>query len=106
MPTLKKYPTELKERAVRIVIEARGGPGGDRGAGACIGQQLGILSDTLRGWVQRSEVDSGTRPGTTTNDVARLAELDREVKELRRANAILRSAAAFFAVELDRPHNR
>jgi len=106
MPVMKKYPTELKERAVRLVIEARGGPGGDRGAYSRIGQQLGIPSDTLRGWAQRSEVDSGTRPGTTTDDVARLAELERENRELRRANAILRSASAFFAAELDRPHNR
>ncbi|WP_343924666.1 transposase [Rhodoglobus aureus] len=103
---MKKYPTELKERAVRLVIEARGGPGGDRGACSRIGQQLGIPPDTLRGWVQRSEIDSGTRPGTTTDDAARLIELERENRELRRANAILRSASAFFAAELDRPHNR
>ncbi|GAA1216920.1 transposase [Rhodoglobus aureus] len=106
MPVMKKYPTELKERAVRLVIEARGGPGGDRGACSRIGQQLGIPPDTLRGWVQRSEIDSGTRPGTTTDDAARLIELERENRELRRANAILRSASAFFAAELDRPHNR
>jgi len=106
MPALKKYPTELKERAVRLVTEASGGPGGDRGACSRIGQQLGIPSDTLRGWVQRSEIDSGTRPGTTTDDAARLIELERENRELRRANAILRSASAFFAAELDRPHNR
>lgn len=106
MPALKKYPTELKERAVRLVTEARGGPGGDRGACSRIGQQLDIPSDTLRGWVQRSEIDSGTRPGTTTDYAARLIELERENRELRRANAILRSASAFFAAELDRPHNR
>ena len=98
MPALKKYPPELKERAVRLVFEARGGPGGDRGACTRIGQQLGIPSDTLRGW--------GTRPGTTTDEAARLVELEKENRELRRANAILRSASAFFAAELDRPHNR
>ena len=103
---MKKYPPELKERAVRLVVEARGGPGGDRGACSRIGQQLGNPSDTLRGWVARCEIDEGRRPGTTTDDATRLAELEREVKELRRANAILRSASAFFAAELDRPHSR
>ena len=106
MPALKKYPPELKERAVRLVAEARGGPGGDRGACTRIGQQLGIPADTLRGWVTRAEIDSGARPGTTTDDAARLTELERENRELRRANAILRSASAFFAAERGRPHNR
>ena len=63
-------------------------------------------ADTLRGWVQRAEVDGGLRPGTTTGDATRLTELERENLELRRANAILRSASAFFAAELDRPQSR
>lgn len=71
MPALKKYPPELKARAVRLVVEARGGSGGDRGACTRIGQRLGIPSDTLRGWVQRAEIDSGVRPGTTTDDCRR-----------------------------------
>lgn len=106
MPAMKKYPSELKERAVRLVLDARDETGGRRGACTRVGQQLGIPADTLRGWVQRSEVDAGTRPGTTTEDAARLADLEREVRELRRANAILRSASAFFAAELDRPQHR
>ena len=106
MPAVKKYPPELKARAVRLVIEARGDPGGDRSACTRIGGQLGIPSDTLRGWVQRAEIDTGVRPGTTTDDAARLVELERENRELRRANAILKSASAFFAAELDRPQNR
>ena len=76
------------------------------GALARIGQQPGINAETSRNWVRQAEVDEGYRPGTTTDDAQRLAELEREVRELRRANAILRSASAFFAAELDRPHNR
>lgn len=106
MPALKKYPPELKERAVRLVLDARDQDGGRRGACSRIGQQLGIPADTLRGWVQRAEVDQGLRPGTTTDDATRLAELERENRELRRANAILKSASAFFAAELDRPSSR
>jgi transposase len=68
-----------------------------------IGEQLGINPETLRGWVKQAEVDAGILPGTTTDQAARVADLEREVRELRRANAILKSASAFFAAELDRP---
>jgi transposase len=98
-----KYPQELPERAIRLVIEAKRDPATRPAACRRIGAQLGINDETLRGWVQQAEIDGGTRPGTTTSDAARLVELEREVRELRRANAILRSASAFFAAELDRP---
>ncbi len=65
-----------------------------------IGPELGINSDTLRGWVKRAQIDAGKRPGTTTADGARIRQLERENAELRRANAILRTASAFFASEL------
>ena len=65
--------------------------------------QLGINPDTLRGWLKQAEIDGGTRPGVTSNEAARIAELEREVRELKRANQILKSASAFFAAELDRP---
>ena len=68
-----------------------------------IGAQLGINPETLHKWVIQAEIDEGHRPGTTTDDAKRLAELERENRELRRANAILKSASAFFAAELDRP---
>ena len=71
-----------------------------------LSRQLGIPSDTLRGRVQRAEIDEGSRPGAPTDVAARLAELERENRELRRANVILRSASAFFAAELDRPQSR
>jgi transposase len=106
MPALRKYPPELKERAIRLVLDARDETGGRRGVCSRVGQQLGIPADTLRGWVQRAEGDEGSRPGVTTDEKARVAALEREVRELRRANAILRSASAFFAAELDRPSTR
>ena len=103
MAAPRKYPDELRERAIRLAVDARKDPASRLGACQRIGQQLGINPETLRGWVTQAEVDDGARPGTTTSDVQRLDELEREVKELRRTNAILRSASAFFAAELDRP---
>jgi len=103
MAAPRKYPDELRERAIRLVIDARKDPATRPGACRRIGEQLGINPETLRGWVQQAEIDAGDRPGTTTSDAQRLVELEREVRELRRANAILKSASAFFAAELDRP---
>ncbi len=71
-----------------------------------VGEQLGIVPDSLRNWVQQARIDAGSAPGLTTDERARLAELERENRELRRANAILKSASAFFAAELDRPSQR
>jgi len=71
-----------------------------------VGEQLGINPETLRGWVAQAEVDAGDRPGTTSTEARRVAELERENRELRRANAILKAASAFFAAELDRPSIR
>ena len=104
MPALRKYPDELRERAIRLTLEARKDPASRPGAIRRIGEQLGINPETLRGWVSQAEVDEGTRPGTTTTDAQRLVELEREVRELRRANHILKTSAAFFAAELDRPN--
>src|SRR4051795_11761564 len=103
MAAPRKYPDELRERATRMAVEARRDPATRPGALARIGQQLGINPETLRNWVTQAEIDEGTRPGTTTAEAAKIAELERENRELRRANAILKSASAFFAAELDRP---
>ncbi len=103
MAAPRKYPDELRERAIRMAVDARRDPATKTGALKRIAGQLGINPETLRNWVVQAEVDAGDRPGTTTDDAARLAELEKEVRELRRANAILRSASAFFAAELDRP---
>ena len=69
-----------------------------------IGDQLGVHPESLRSWVRQAEVDDGTVPGVTSQEAAKVAELEKENRELRRANAILKSASAFFAAELDRPH--
>lgn len=100
----RKYPDELRQRATRMALEARKDPEARTGAVKRIGDQLGVHPEALRTWVKRAEVDGGLRPGTSTDDAARIAELERENRELRRANAILKSASAFFAAELDRPH--
>jgi transposase len=103
MAAPRKYPEELRERAIRLTMDARKDPASRPSACVRIGEQLGINPETLRGWVAQAEVDEGSRVGTTSSDAQQLAELSRENKELRRANAILRSASAFFAAELDRP---
>ncbi|GAA1465402.1 transposase [Nocardiopsis exhalans] len=106
MPAPRKYPDELRQRATRMAVDARRDPASRSGAIARIADQLGINRETLRNWVTQAEVDAGDRPGTTTDQAQRLAELEREVHELRRANAILKSASAFFASELEGPHIR
>jgi transposase len=103
MPAPKKYPDDLRERATRLAVEARRDPASSVGAIKRIADQLGIHPEALRGWVKKAEVDAGDRPGTTSSDAERLAALERENRELRRANQILKSAASFFAAELDRP---
>lgn len=101
--TSRRYPPELKERAVRLVLETIEEEGEEFGVITRVANQLAIGPESLRKWVRRAQIDAGDRPGTTTSDNARIRELEREVRELRRSNAILRSSAAFFAAELDRP---
>jgi transposase len=101
MPAQRKYPEELRERAVKMVLEIRDREGKGRGEIARVGRQLGIHPEALRTWIRQAEIDGGIRPGTTTEDSRRIAELEREVRELRRANEILKAASAYFARELD-----
>ncbi len=101
MPAQRKYPEELRERAVKMVLEIRNREGKGRGEIARVGRQLGIHPEALRTWIRQAEIDGGTRPGMTTEDSRRIAELEREVRELRRANEILKAASAYFARELD-----
>jgi transposase len=101
MVSRKPHPAELRDRAVQMVFEVRAETENERGSIARVGRQLGINTETLRNWVNKAEVDSGERPGTTTGDKKRIAELERENRELRRANEILKAASAYFARELD-----
>jgi transposase len=99
----KRYSREVKERAVRMVFEHSGEHGSQWEAISSIASKIGCSSETLRNWVRQAERDRGLRAGLTTDERARLKELERENRELRRANEILRKASAFFAqAELDR----
>ena len=109
MPASRKYPEEVKDRAIRLVRDLLDDPEVEVSVtAACgrVGQQLGINHDTLRGWIKQAQIDAGARPGLSTDDRRRLKELETENRELRRANAILKTASAFFAAELDRPSPR
>jgi transposase len=101
-PFQRRYPPELRERAVRMVLETSSERGERFGAVTRVAGQLGIGPESLRKWVHQAEVDGGKRTGLTTEERARMKELERENRELRRANEILKSAAAFFGAELDR----
>ena len=94
----------MRERAVRLVLEQRGDHETQWAAIRAIAPKIGCAAETLRQWVRRAERDAGHRPGPTTDERERLKVLERENRELRRANEILRKASAFFAAaELDRP---
>jgi transposase len=96
-PAQRRYPPELRERAVRMVAETIEQTGERFGAITRVARRLGIGTESLRSWVRQAEVDGGQRPGVTTTEQQRLAELERENRELRRANEILKAASAFFA---------
>ena len=108
MAAPRKYPDELRERSIRFARDLVEGPEKLSVNAACrrVGEQLGIVPDSLRNRVPQARVDADNAPGLTTDERARLAELERENRELRRANAILKSASAFFAAGLDWPQQR
>ena len=103
MSAPRKYPEELRERAIRLVLEAREqDPKLSLNAAVVrIGPRVGVKPDTLRGWAKQAEIDKGRRPGATSADAAEIRALRHEVKELKRANEILLAASSFFARELD-----
>ena len=102
--TSRRYPVELRERAVRMVAEVRGEQDSEWAAMTKVAGLLGVgTPETVRKWVRQAKVDDGARPGVTSEDSAELKRLKRENAELKRANSILKAASAFFAAELDQP---
>ena len=97
------YSPEVRERTVRLVLTGEHEHQSRWAAIKSVAAKIGCTPETLRSWVNKMEIDAGKRPGTTSDEAARLKELERENRELKRANEILRKAAAFFAqAELDR----
>ena len=97
MKASMKFSPEVQERAVRMVAEARGQHDSQWAAIVSIAAKIGCTAETLRRWVRQAERDSGQREGQTTTEAQRIRELEREVRELRKANGILKLASAFFA---------
>ena len=103
MPAPRKYPQELRDRSIRMVREAMA-EDPDLSMNQAvhrIGDRVGVVPDTLRGWVKQARIDAGETAGTTTSDAARIKALEAENRELKRANEILLAASSFFARELD-----
>ena len=103
-PTTRRYTDSEKAQAVRLVRELRKELGTEHGTVYRVANQLGYGVESVRAWVRQADVDEGAKPGVSSDEAARVKALEQEVKELRRANSILKSASAFFAAELDRPH--
>ena len=103
MPRRSKYSPEVRERAVRLVMETQGSHDSEWSAITSVAEKIGCTPETLRKWLRQAQRDSGKREGLTTTERTRMKELEREVRELKRSNEILRKASAFFAqAELDR----
>ncbi len=103
MARRSRYSPEVRERSVRMVLEHQGEYASQWEAIRSVAEKIGCTAETLRKWVRQAEIDAGRRGGLTTEERARTKELEREVRELRRANEILRKASAYFAqAELDR----
>jgi transposase-like protein len=100
--TQKRYPPELKERAVRLVQELRQQDPADNSVISRVARQLGVGTESLRQWVKQADVDAGHQPGLTTTEHDELVTLRKENRELRRTNDILLASASFFGAELDR----
>lgn len=101
------FPAEVRDRAVRMVLENGGEHPTQWAAITSVAGKIGCTGETLRNWVRQAERDQGLRKGSTTSETERIKALEREVRELRQANEILRKASAYFAMaELDRPFKK
>jgi transposase len=100
----RRYTPAEKEQAVRMVRALRAEIGTTQGTVRRVADQLGYGVESVRGWVKQADIDSGETPGTTSAEQAKIRQLEQELREVKRANAILKSSAVFFAAELDRPH--
>lgn len=103
-PTTRRYSVEEKAAAVRMVRSLRAELGTEQGTIQRVARQLGYGTESLRIWVNQADIDDGDKPGVSTEESARVKALEQEVRELRRANEILKRAATFFGAELDRQH--
>lgn len=106
MNKLTRFPKEVRERAIRMVFEHTEEHSSQWATIQSIAGKIGMSPETLRKWVRQAERDGGLRPGLTTDERSRMKDLEREIRELKRANEILKSAAAFFGAELDRRDRR
>lgn len=105
-PTTRRYTPGEKEQAVRLVRALRADLGTEHGTVQRVAGQLGYGVESVRSWVTQADIDEGRAPGATTTEVKRILELERENRELKRANEILKRAASFFGAELDRQHKK
>jgi len=104
--TTRRYSPEEKQAAVRMVRSLQAETGMTHGAVRRVAEQLGYGVESVRSWVRQAEIDDGVRPGMSSSEAERVKDLEQEVRELRRANEILRRAATFFGAELDRQQRR
>ena len=105
-PTTRRYSPEEKAAAVRMVRALRAELGTDHGTVQRVARQLGYGVESVRSWVRQADIDEGLAPGVSTAESSRVTELEQEVRELKRANEILKRAASFFGAELDRQHKK
>jgi transposase-like protein len=105
-PTTRRYTPEEKASAVRMVRALRDELGTDHGTVQRVARQLGYGIESVRSWVRQADIDDGHTPGVSTSESQRVKDLEQEVRELKRANEILKRAASFFGAELDRQHRK
>jgi transposase len=105
-PTTRRYRPEEKAAAVRMVRTLRAELGSDHGTVHRVARQLGYGIESVRSWVRQADIDDGHAPGVSTSESARVKDLEQEIRELKRANEILKRAASFFGAELDRQHKK